>query len=406
LIVKSPRYVRRRFHAAQQPAWDDSYQLAEVRSVLSANEALVHADQIVALRRSLELVARGRALVLQAGDCAEDPDECAAPYIAAKRTLLHRLAGVLGAASGLPVIRVGRIAGQFAKPRSEPVDRINGTVLPAFRGQIVNAPEFDPHSRRADPLRMLTCFRAAREAMHHLGWRADDWAERGFEDRIWTSHEALLLDYERPLIRLDRRRLMLGSTHWPWIGDRTRQVDGAHVALLSNVINPVGCKIGPSITPAELIELCRRLDPHREPGRLALIVRMGADVIVDRLPALVRTVRGDGHPVLWLSDPMHGNTVKRADGSKVRVVATIIEELQQFLSVMRDAGVMAHGLHLEATPYPVTECVGLAGSPLPVPVGPPKPTLCDPRLNPEQAAQVVSAWTPRRQPAGRVRSHR
>jgi 3-deoxy-7-phosphoheptulonate synthase len=174
--------------------------------------------------------------------------------------------------------------------------------------------------------------------------------------------------------------------------------------MLSNVINPVGCKIGPSITPAELLELCQHLDPRREPGRLTLIVRMGADVLADRLPALVRTVRDDGHPVLWLSDPMHGNTVKDPDGSKVRVVATIIEELRQFLSVMDEAGVMPHGLHLEVTPYAVTECVGHTGTPLPLIVGTPRPTLCDPRLNPGQAAAVVSAWSMLRQPAGRARS--
>jgi len=391
--------------------------VAEVRSVLSARDALVHADQIAALRRALELVARGRAVVLQAGDCAEDPEECAAPYIAAKRTLLHQLAGILGAASGLPVVRVGRIAGQFAKPRSQPVDEVDGTVLPAFRGQIVNGPEFDPRSRRADPLRMIRCFAAAREAMHHLGWLADDWAERGLEDRVWTSHEALLLDYEQPLVRVDGHRPILGSTHWPWIGERTRQVNGAHVALLASVANPVGCKIGPSITPAELLELCRHLDPHREPGRLTLIVRMGVDALADRLPELVRAVRDCGHPVLWLCDPMHGNTVKGADGRKVRAVATIIEELRQFLDVLAAAGVRANGLHLEVTPYSVAECDGQTGrrlaravsgwpngSPLAPTVGKPRPSLCDPRLNPDQAAEVVSAWSGRRRPAGRIGS--
>jgi 3-deoxy-7-phosphoheptulonate synthase len=250
------------------------------------------------------------------------------------------------------------------------------------------------------------CFMAAREAMQELGWRAGDWAGRAVDDRLWTSHEALLIDYERPQIRrLDRRRRMLGSTHWPWIGDRTRQVDGAHVRLLSNVVNPVGCKIGPSMAPAELLRLCRRLDPHREPGRLALIVRMGADVLAGRLPALVRAVRDDGHPVLWLCDPMHGNTVKRGNGTKARAVAAIIEELRQFLWVLGAAGVTAHGLHLETTPYAVSECVGGTGGELPQLVAPTagelpqlvaptagSPTLCDPRLNPNQALDVVSSW--------------
>lgn len=387
--------LQRRLHAAQQPNWGDPHQLAHVRNLLSVSDALVDADQITMLRASLERVARGEALVLQVGDCAENPDECSESHIAAKSGLVHRLADMLGARSGLPVVRVGRIAGQFAKPRSKPFERGgDALVLPAYQGHMVNAPEFDAYSRKADPLRMLMCFMAAREALQHLGWRTDDdWTERDDESRIWTSHEALLMDYEQPQVRrLDRRQWMLGSTHWPWIGERTRQIDGAHVALLSKVVNPVGCKVGPSMGPGELRELCKRLDPHREPGRLTLIVRMGADVIVDRLPALVRAVRDAGHPVLWLSDPMHANTVKRADLTKTRLVATIVKELRQFLACLDEAGVAAHGLHLEASPYAVAECVGGA-SPPPDTATAGSPSLCDPRLSPEQAAEVVSAWS-------------
>ncbi|WP_405825846.1 3-deoxy-7-phosphoheptulonate synthase [Streptomyces sp. NBC_00838] len=379
--------------AAQQPNWDDPRQLAQVRAVLSAAQPLVSAGQIATLRRSLELVAGGKALILQAGDCAENPDECAAPHIAAKSRLVHGLADLLSARSGLPVIRVGRIAGQFAKPRSTPFEEIGGTLsLPAYRGHMVNAPEPDMRSRTADPSRMAMCFMTARETMGHLGWRTDDSAAgRDIEAPIWTSHEALLMDYEQPqLRRLDDLRCMLGSTHWPWIGERTRQLDGAHVALLSEVVNPVSCKVGPSTTPDELLDLCKRLDPGHEPGRLTLIVRMGADVIADRLPALVRAVRDDGRPVLWLSDPLHGNTVRRADGTKTRVVSTVVDEVRGFLSVLDEAGVPAHGLHLEASPYAVAECVGGARSALPTAVG--APSLCDPRLDPEQAAEVVSVW--------------
>ncbi|MFB8351427.1 3-deoxy-7-phosphoheptulonate synthase [Streptomyces niveus] len=385
--------VKRQHRAAQQPNWDDPRRLAEVRDVLSAARPLVSADQIATLRRSLELVADGKALILQTGDCAEHPDECGEPHIAAKSRLVHGLADLLGARSGLPVVRVGRIAGQFAKPRSNPVEEIDGQLpLPAYRGHMVNLPEPDTHSRRADPSRMVMCFMTARETMRHLGWRTDgDPAGRDIESPIWTSHEALLMDYEQPqLRRLDDSRWMLGSTHWPWIGERTRQLDGAHVALLSEVVNPVSCKVGPATTPDELLDLCERLDPRREPGRLTLIARMGAEVIADRLPALVRAVRDDGRPVLWLSDPLHGNTVRRADGSKTRVVATVVEEVREFLSVLDEAGVPAHGLHLEASPYAVAECVGGATSTLPTAVG--APSLCDPRLDTGQAAEVVSLW--------------
>jgi 3-deoxy-7-phosphoheptulonate synthase len=393
--VNNSGFLDTRLPAAQQPEWDHPHQLAQVRNVLSATDFLVGPEQILALRQSLGEVARGEALVLQAGDCAEHPDECGKPHIAAKAGLVHQLADVLGAKPGLPVLRVGRIAGQFAKPRSKPVEEVDGLLVPAYRGHIVNAPEPDEHSRQPDPLRMLMCFMAAREALQHLGWRAGDWAGRACEDRVWTSHEALLMDYEEPQVRkVDDGRWMLSSTHWPWIGERTRQLDGAHVELLSKVINPVACKVGPTMTPDELLGLCRRLDPRCEPGRLTLIVRMGAEMIGERLPALVRAVRDEGHPVLWFSDPMHGNTIKLADGTKGRDVATVADEVRQFLACLSEAGVRAHGLHLEASPYAVDECFGGSG-PRSTPVTPAAgmPTLCDPRLDPDQAAEVVSAWS-------------
>ncbi|MGW0882926.1 3-deoxy-7-phosphoheptulonate synthase [Streptomyces sp. NPDC002671] len=384
-----------RLPAAQQPEWEHPHQLAQVRNVLSATDSLVGPEQILALRQALEKVARGEALVLQAGDCAEHPDECSEPHISARAGLVHQLADMLGADAGLPVLRVGRIAGQFAKPRSQSTEEVDGLVLPAYRGHIVNAPEPDEHSRQPDPLRMLMCFMAAREALQHLGWRTGDWIRRAAEDRLWTSHEALLMDYEQPQVRkLDDGRWMLSSTHWPWIGERTRQLGGAHVELMSRIINPVACKVGPTTTPDELLELCRRLDPHREPGRLTLIVRMGAEMIGERLPALVRAVRDEGRPVLWFCDPMHGNTSKLADGTKSRDVAVVADEVRQFLEQLSDAGVRAHGLHLEASPYAVDECLG--GSvprSRPVTQAAGMPTLCDPRLDPDQAAEVVSAWS-------------
>lgn len=208
---------------------------------------------------------------------------------------------------------------------------------------------------------------------------------------VWTSHEALLLDYEIPMLRTDENgRLFLGSTHWPWIGDRTRQLDGAHVSLLAEVSNPVGCKVGRTMEPGELLALCERLDPDREPGRLTLISRMGADRILDRLPRLVEAVRDAGHPVVWLTDPMHGNTVTAPDGNKTRYVETVSHEVRRFQEAVIGAGGVCGGLHLETTPNDVTECVSCEadlGH-----VGDKYTTFCDPRLNPQQAVSVVSTW--------------
>ncbi|GAA2916796.1 hypothetical protein GCM10020221_10970 [Streptomyces thioluteus] len=211
---------------------------------------------------------------------------------------------------------------------------------------------------------------------------------------MWTSHEALLLDYEMPMLRVDEKgRLFLGSTHWPWIGERTRQLEGAHVALLAEVSNPVACKVGPTMEPGDLLALCERLDPWRDPGRLTLIARMGADAVTDRLPRLVEAVRGAGHPVIWLSDPVHGNTVTAPGGHKTRIVETVSLEVSRFVEAVRTAGGVAGGLHLETTPDDVTECASTEdrlGS-----VGERYTSHCDPRLNPSQALAVVSSWTAR-----------
>lgn len=407
--MKGQGSVKHVLPAAQQPEWSDPHQAAQVRNVLAATDSLVDAEQVLALRERLAAVARGKALILQAGDCAEHPDESSRAHIETKSDLVNRLADLLSARSGLPVVRVGRIAGQFAKPRSSPYEDVDGPApLPVYRGHMVNLPEPDAHSRRADPLRLLMCFMTAREAMRHLGWRADsDWAARDADRALWTSHEALLLDYERPQLRpLDEDRTLLGSTHWPWIGERTRQLDGAHVDLLAGVVNPVACKVGPDITAGELLELCARLDPYRDPGRLALIVRMGPDAVAERLPGLARAVRDAGHPVLWLCDPLHANTVKRPDGTKTRYVGTAVDEVRRFAAALDEAGVRGHGLHLEASPYAVGECAGgspgaLAPGGVQPAVG--TPSLCDPRLDPAQAAEVVSAWPGAGEPLGEPR---
>ncbi|MYR70713.1 MULTISPECIES: 3-deoxy-7-phosphoheptulonate synthase [unclassified Streptomyces] len=379
--------------APHQPAWEDAAQVARVRTELAARPPLVSSGDVHLLRSLLARVAAGEAQVIQAGDCAEDPDECTAGHVARKAALLDLMAGALGLLTHRPVLRAGRIAGQYAKPRSRPSETVGGVELPVFRGHMVNSPEPDPDARRPDPLRLLTGYMAARDVLRHLGWPPSAGAGgHGTGARVWTSHEALLLDYEVPMLRRDDEgRLLLASTHWPWIGERTRQVDGAHVALLAEVANPVACKVGPRMTAEDLLALCSRLDPEREPGRLTLIARMGAGTVADALPPLVAAVHGAGHPVIWLTDPLHGNTVTAPGGLKTRFVGTVAREAAAFRRAVEDAGGVAGGLHLETTPDAVAECVEDASAVHRVGEGA-YTTFCDPRLNPDQALSVISAW--------------
>ncbi|MBD0844695.1 MULTISPECIES: 3-deoxy-7-phosphoheptulonate synthase [unclassified Streptomyces] len=377
--------------AGHQPDWQNHADLAHIRSQLAARPGIVTAEDTAALRSLLVDVAAGAAHVIQAGDCAEDPDESTADYVARKSGLLDLLAATMQMNTHRPVVRVGRIGGQYAKPRSRPTETVGGRELPVYRGHMVNSPEPDPRLRQPDPWRMLDCYRAAAEVAGHLGWTGTDrhWSRA---PRVFTSHEALVLDYETPLLRHDvDGRLYLASTHWPWVGERTRQPDGAHVALLASVANPVACKVGPGTTEDSLLHLCAVLDPHREPGRLTLISRMGAPAVADRLPPLVKAVHAAGHPVIWLSDPMHGNTVTTPAGLKTRHLDTVLWEAEHFQCAVRSAGGVAGGLHLEVTPDTVTECVGSADCE--DRVAEKYTTLCDPRLNPEQAVSVATSWT-------------
>nr|AFG19410.1 MycB1 [Streptomyces flaveolus] len=403
-VISRPTFHRRpdvgkavtdvRKPALQQPEWDDPSQVRRIREVLAARPPLVRAEDVCALRTLLAQVARGGALVVQAGDCAENPDECDATHVTRKSAVLDMLAATLKMAAHKPVVRVGRIAGQFAKPRSSAVERVGGLELPVYRGHMVNGPEPTPEARRHDPLRLLTSYMTASDVMEHLGWRGPAFAGHRpplIEPRVWTSHEALVLDYELPLIReLGDGRRWLGSTHWPWIGERTRRLDGAHLDLVADIVNPVAVKVGPTTTAEEITALCERLDPLRDPGRLTLIARMGADLVRDRLPVLVEAVRVAGHPVIWLSDPMHGNTVTGPDGHKTRLLETMAREIRGFLRAVADSGGTAGGLHLETTPDDVLECVAdlsvFEGKAVR------RSSLCDPQLNPEQAVSLVAAW--------------
>ncbi|HBP4890007.1 TPA: phospho-2-dehydro-3-deoxyheptonate aldolase [Pseudomonas aeruginosa] len=380
----------RRCEALQQPQWSESSQLCDVHAYLRSSPALTRSVDILALRASLARVARGEALVVQCGDCAEDMEDHQAEAVARKVAMLELLAGALHLAGKVPVIRVGRIAGQYAKPRSKSHEQVGEQTLPVYRGDMVNGREAHVEQRQADPQRILKGYAAARSIMRHLGWDGGS-GQRGIPP-VWSSHEMLLLDYELPMLREDeQQRVYLGSTHWPWIGERTRQVDGAHVALLAEVLNPVACKVGPEIGRDQLLALCERLDPHREPGRLTLIARMGAQKVGERLPPLVKAVRAAGHPVIWLSDPMHGNTIVAPCGNKTRLVQTITAEITVFRQAVTESGGVAAGLHLETTPDDVTECV--ADSSDLHQVSRHYTSLCDPRLNPWQAFTAAMAWS-------------
>ncbi len=376
--------------ALQQPEWSDTSQVRRVGEVLAARPPLVRAADVQTLRAQLAEVVAGRALVLQAGDCAENTEDCTPVHVSRKAAMLDVLAGTLRMIAHKPVVRAGRIGGQFGKPRSQTTEQVGDVTLPVFRGHLVNGPEPTPESRAADPLRILTGYMAASDIMEHLGWRGA--SRRSDSDPpVWTSHEALILDYEVPMLRrTGPGTLMLGSTHWPWVGERTRQVTGPHVELLATICNPVACKVGPQVTEEELIALCERLDPDREPGRLTLITRIGAGLASSRLPALVESVQAAGFPVIWLCDPMHANTVRTPDGRKTRVVETLRQEVRDFVAAVSSAGGVPGGLHLETTPDDVTECVadeaGLEE------LGDRYTSLCDPRLTLDQAIEVVSAW--------------
>ncbi|CAM5338451.1 Phospho-2-dehydro-3-deoxyheptonate aldolase OS=Streptomyces fumanus OX=67302 GN=phzC1 PE=3 SV=1 [Streptomyces fumanus] len=376
--------------ALQQPDWDAPEGVEHVRKRLRSAPPLVTYEDVTELRAHLAEAAAGTLQIVQCGDCAEDWDERTPEDVARKAGLLDVLAGTMAMTAHRPVLRVGRLAGQFAKPRSRPTEIVGGVELPVYRGHMVNSPEPDAELRRPDPARLLTGYLAAGTVMELLGWPAGRGRTRPGAP-VWTSHEALLLDYELPLVRRQPDgRSLLTSTHWPWIGERTRQLDGAHVALLASVANPVACKVGPGMTPDELLALCERLDPGREPGRLTLIARMGAEVVGDRLPPLVGAVRAAGHPVVWLTDPMHGNTVTGPGGLKTRLVRTVVKEVEEFHAAVTGAGGVPGGLHLETTPDEVTECV--AGQDDLQDTAIKYTSLRDPRLNPRQAIAVASAW--------------
>ncbi|MEV0776483.1 3-deoxy-7-phosphoheptulonate synthase [Streptomyces sp. NPDC050428] len=379
--------------AAQQPDWRDHAAHHEACQRLASAPPLVTLTEIRHLRRSLAHLLTTDALLLQLGDCAESFYECTPRHISEKLRVIDRLGDRLGELTARGVIRVGRMGGQFAKPRSRATERHGTEVIPSFQGHLINSEIPSAVTRKANPERMLWAYdasgRVQRAMRAHRHRDGDPPAAEG----PWSSHEALVIDYESRLVRhdADTGDLYLTSTHLPWVGERTRRPADAHVALLSAVVNPVGCKIGPAADPDDIARVCEALDPRREPGRLVLIPRMGRDRIQHVLPPVVRRVANAGHPAIWLCDPMHGNTVTSPLGLKTRHLTDMISEALRFRDILEKNRQHPAGLHLEVAADDVTECVG----------GPVESdddlrrhytSLCDPRLNVDQAATLIEAW--------------
>jgi 3-deoxy-7-phosphoheptulonate synthase len=422
----------------QQPDWADVGELDDVVKRLGSMPPLVFAGEARSLTSDLGKVANGEAFLLQAGDCAESFDAFSADAIRDKLKVILQMAVVLMYSSGVPVVKVGRIAGQFAKPRSAGTETIDGVELPSFRGHMVNDIDFTPEARIADPERLITAYQQSAATLNLVraftkggfgdlsrvhawnqefvassaeGQRYEEVAagiERALQFMsacgvdtvstpqlhtvdVSTSHEALILGYEEALTRQDS---LTGdwydcSAHMLWIGERTRQLDGAHVHFLSGVGNPIGCKVGPSVTPDEVLALCEALNPNRIPGRLTLITRMGAETIGTALPPLLEAVRDAGHPVAWACDPMHGNTFTAPSGRKTRHFDAVLAEIAGFFAAHRAAGTWPGGVHIELTGDNVTECLGGAEEILDADLGTRYETMCDPRLNARQSLDLA-----------------
>jgi len=424
--------------AAQQPEWPDTGALDAVLSQIGDLPPLVFAGEARDLTEQLGEVAEGKAFLLQAGDCAESFDSFSADGIRDRLKVILQMAVVLTYSGGLPVVKVGRIAGQFAKPRSSNTETIDGVELPSFRGHIINDPLFEGGARVPQPARLLQAYQQSASTLNLLraftkggfanlaqvhawnqefiaaspqGKRYQQLAD-GIEAALrfmascgidteddsrlegvdfYTSHEALLLGYEQALTRQDSLtdNWYDCSAHMLWIGERTRQLDGAHVEFLRGVHNPLGCKVGPTATPADVIGLCEALNPDQIPGRLTLISRMGADNVSENLPPLLEAVKAAGHPVVWACDPMHGNTFTSDLGRKTRHFDDICREVEGFFGAHDSVGTWAGGVHVELTGEDVTECLGgsadLGHSDLEARYE----TICDPRLNGTQSIDLA-----------------
>ena len=424
----------------QVPDYLDAEKLAGVEAKLAAMPPLVFAGEAQSLKRQLGEVAEGRAFLLQGGDCAESFAEFSANNIRDSFKVILQMAVVLTFGASMPVVKVGRVAGQFAKPRSSPMEAVDGIELPSYRGDMINAMPFTEKDRVPDPKRLLRVYEQSAATLNLLrafaqggladltkvhSWvteflsgtpQADRFQELAgrieeslnfmracgitpetarplAETDFYTSHESLLLNYEEALTRrdtiTDEKDWYATSAHMIWIGDRTRQPDGAHVEYMRGIANPIGLKCGPSLDPDELVRLIETLNPDNVPGRLTLIARMGADKVRAGLPPLLKAVKASGAKVVWCCDPMHGNTIKASSGYKTRRVNDVMAEVQGFFDAHDEIGTYPGGVHFEMTGQNVTECVGGVVDVTEARLGDRYHTHCDPRLNGAQALELA-----------------
>ena len=420
--------------AAQQPTWPDQADLVRARAELAKLPPLVFAGQVDILCERLASAAQGKAFLLQGGDCAETFSDATADRIRNRVKTLLQMAVVLTYGASLPVIKMGRMAGQFAKPRSSNDETREDVTLPAYRGDAVNGYDFTLESRTANPERLLKAYNTSASTLNLIraftqGGFADlrsvhEW-NRGFTDNpanaryeslakeidraikfmaacgadfdalrtteFYVSHEALLFDYERPMTRIDSRTGTPYDTsgHFIWIGERTRQLDGAHVDFMSRVRNPIGVKLGPTTSTSDVLDLIDKLDPNREPGRLTFISRMGAPKIREELPKLVEAVRDSGATPLWITDPMHGNGITTKNGYKSRRFDDVMDEVRGFFEVHRALGTVPGGIHVELTGDDVSECLGGSEHIDEATLAERYESLCDPRLNHSQSLELA-----------------
>jgi 3-deoxy-7-phosphoheptulonate synthase len=424
----------RNLPAAQQPTWTDEAKLQAARDELAVLPPLVFAGEVDTLRARLASAAEGKAFLLQGGDCAETFADATADRIRNRVKTILQMAVVLMYGASMPVVKMGRMAGQFAKPRSSDTETRGDQTLPAYRGDAVNGYEFTPVSRATDPNRMVRAYHTSASTLNLIrafttGGFADlrsvhDW-NKGFTDNpanvryeqlaaeidraikfmdacgadfdalkateFYVSHEALLFDYERPMTRIDSRtgNPYATSGHFLWVGERTRQLDGAHVDYMSRIRNPIGVKLGPSTEVSDVMALIEKLDPNREPGRLTFITRMGASQIREKLPKLVEAVKASDAKPLWITDPMHGNGITTKNGYKSRRFDDVMDEVAGFFEVHRAAGTFPGGIHIELTGDDVAECLGGSEMIDEKTLESRYESLCDPRLNHMQSLELA-----------------
>jgi 3-deoxy-7-phosphoheptulonate synthase len=421
--------------AAQQPAWPTAEGLDHAQQILAGLPPLVFAGECDELKSRLAAATNGDAFVLMGGDCAETFIANTADSIRARLKTVLQMAIVLTYGASMPVVKIGRIAGQYGKPRSSAEETIDGVSLPSYRGDAVNGLEFTPESRQPDPMRLVQTYHASAATLNLVraftqggyadlrqvhSWNQDFVSEstpgKRYEEMaeeidralsfmtacgadpeefkradFYASHEALLLDYEKPLTRVDSRtgNLYDVSGHIVWVGERTRELDGAHIDFVSKIKNPIGVKIGPKTTESDILGLLEKLNPEKIPGRLMFITRMGAGNIRNVLPKLVAAVQKTDHPVLWVCDPMHGNTTEAASGHKTRLLDDVIDEVRGFFEVHKALGTHPGGIHIELTGDDVTECLGGIGGVSETDLPFRYETACDPRLNRIQSLDLA-----------------